>query len=443
MADSQRSRLSGALRDAKVAAWHESIRLRAPLTADVNVRNLSLLCERLSLSPASIAELARSDPDGLGERLVRYASSLKREGRLDSYIAKTVASLKSWLRFRRVSFDRYPSLRVVQGQSIRNETPPTQEQLGRILSVLSARGRCAALLMAHAGLRPGVLATNGKGRALQLADLPDLDLASVEPVFKKVPFLVRVPAELSKTSREYASFATSQAAESLIAYLMERKHQGEELTQRSPVIAVAPGGVSSHFRKEGTATPFITTETLTFDLRDAMRRVAPEGTSWRPYVLRSYCSSRLLSAENAGRITRDVREAILGHDLGVSGRYNLSKKLHPDTIEEMRQAYDRASEFLVSGASTKSKETELDSRSLRVILLGLGYSEADITKALSDPSESRVVDMIRSRRQPDAPRQKVAPASQVAALLAQGWEFISQLGPRQVVLRAPSGGAAA
>jgi integrase len=432
------SRLDDALRDPKVSAWHDSIKLRSPLTADVNVRNLSLLCERLSLSPEQAVELARVDPDRLGEVLVGYAARLKREHRLDSYIAKTLASLRSWLRYRRISFDRYPALRVVQGQSIREETPPTQEQLGRILSVLSARGRCFALLMAHAGLRPGVLATNGRSRALQLGDLPELDLNAPEPTLTKIPFLIRVPAELSKTSREYVTFGTSQVAESLVAYLMERKHQGERLDAASPVIAVTPGQAANHFRRAGAATPFVTTETLTFDLRDAMRRVAPDGTRWRPYVLRAYCSSRLLSAENAGRVSRDVREAILGHDLGVSGRYNLSKKLHPDTIEEMRQAYDRASEFLVAGASNGSKQTELDSRSLRVILLAMGYSEGEVARALADADETRVIEMIRGQRSADVPKQRSVQNAEVDALLAQGWEFVSQLGPDRAIVRPPT-----
>jgi hypothetical protein len=431
---------SAILADKNVATWFESNKLRSKLSAENDLRKLALLTYRIGTTPDGVATLARKSPDELARRLVRYATEQKRNGRLDTYLLKTFSGLKAWLRFRRVTFDLYPKLRGIQGLSIRNETVPTQDQLGRILGALTVRGRAVALLMAHSGLRPGAIAQGGTS-GLRLSDVQDLSLDGAEPEFSKRPFLLRVPAALSKTAREYVTFGSDEEARAILTYLASRRAAGERLEPTSPLIGVAPHQSGNWTRGSGRNDGFVTTETLTYELRTGMRKVQPSGTRWRPYVLRSYCSTRMVSAENAGKVTRDVREAILGHDLGVSGRYNLSKKLHPEQIEEMRAAYKRCEPFLstvpTSGDSDRVRTT------LTMLLRYSGYSEGELSKL---DIESKTTDELlalaearRAERERAAahPGQKAVPIAEVGPMLAAGWEYVAPLGSDRAVLRGP------
>jgi hypothetical protein len=428
------------LSDRNVATWFEANKLRSKVSAETDLRKLALLTHRIDTTPDGVASLAKKDPDELARRLVAYATDQKRKGRLDTYILKTFSGLKSWLRFRRVTFDLYPRLRAVQGISLRNETVPTQEQLGRVLAALTLRGRAVALLMAHSGLRPGAIGHEGSS-GVRLRDLPDLVLGAAEPSFTRLPFQITVPGLLSKTGREYVTFGTEEEAHALLTYLAFRSGEGERLNPDSPVIAVAPHQSRNWRRGSGRTTGFVTTETLTFELRTGIRKVQPAGTRWRPYVFRAYCSSRLLSAENAGRMTRDVREAILGHDLGVAGRYNLSKRLHPDQIEEMRAAYKRGEPFLSTTPARAEGETQ--AKMAQIMLLGLGYSEQDLAKVDFDNLDVATFrDLVTKKMGREASasssRQLLVDSAELSRYLADGWRVVTAVNGHQVVIDPPS-----
>ncbi len=299
--------------------------------------------------PGQLAELAKSDPDRLRAALIRYAQELQGEGRLPSYIAKTFVGIKSWLRFNRAKFEDFPRLRVVPGESLLEERVPTQEELRRILSTYNARSRVVALFMAHSGVRPGVLAAADGSDGLRLGDIRDLVLKP-EPRFERLPFHLVVSGRLSKTSAEYHTFGTPELADALLAYLAERRARGEDLSPSSPVARVEPMGAGTKLR-ERSKTDFVTTAMMMRGLRGGLKALLP---SARTYVFRAYCSTQMVSA----RIDRDVREAILGHSLGVSGRYNLSKKLHPSVIEELRREYAKAVSYLESGRPKEDRATQ-------------------------------------------------------------------------------------
>ena len=317
----------------KIRSWYDARSLRSRLSADQYLRQFGFLLERLDLDPARVVALAKEDPDGLRDLLVQDAAQLKRAGRLDSYISKFHEGLRSYFRFHRVPFDGFPSLSPIKGASLVRERVPTPEELNRVLDRLSLRSRVCALFMAHSGLRPGVLGSYQAESGLTLADLPDLKLDK-KPAFAEEPFVIRVPAHLSKTRASYTTFGSSQLASSLIAYLAERIEAGEQLAPSSPVISVrSTRGVAARRRAHDRFTSgFVVTKAVVGEIHGALKSSAPAGVRWRPYVLRAYCSSRLLMAEGAGMLTRDLREAILGHDLGNSGRYTLGKTWGEDML---------------------------------------------------------------------------------------------------------------
>ncbi|MGI0131214.1 MAG: hypothetical protein ACREEC_13865, partial [Thermoplasmata archaeon] len=314
------------LNDPTVRKWYEAHALRSSLSAEVNLRKLGLFLFRTRLTPTRLVELARRHPDELRDLLIGYATHLHAQKKLDSYIAKTQKGVRDWLLFNGVDFRQFPKLRrAYQSESLARERIPTPEQLRLILGALPPRGRVCALLMAHSGLRPGTLGNDGGTEGLTLGEIPELRLGGSHPRFElptgRRAFLVRVPSRLSKNSFGYVTFGTPEAADAILSYLGERQAAGERLTDASPLVALSALGARNTEGKERGA--FVTTKSVVYGIRKAIQSVRPENVRWRPYVLRSYCSTQLL----VGRMDHDSREAILGHDLGVAGRYNLRKQL--------------------------------------------------------------------------------------------------------------------
>ena len=420
------------LSDRRLRAWHSEIALRSKLSADTELRHVGLFCHLEGLTPSGLSELGGKDPEKLREILIRYAQGLRRRGRLPSYIAKTFVGIKSWLRFNHVAYEDFPRLKVVPGESLREERVPTQEELRRILSTYNARGRVVVLFMAHSGVRPGVLAPADGADGLRLGDIRDLSL-SPEPSLERLPFHVVVPARLSKTSAEYHTFGTPELADAILAYLAARKARGEELSADSALVTVDPMGAGTKLR-ERSKTGFIATAVMMRAIRGGLKAILPTA---RTYVFRAYCSTQMVSA----RIDRDVREAILGHSLGVSGRYNLSKKLHPSIVEELRREYAKAVPYLESGRPKEDRAAVLEGV-VAALLKEKGVKDDKITEVLEGKVAGDELERILGSRKAQ-PVQRVVPMSGVSALLVEGWEFVSALGNDQAVLRrvhdAPAG----
>lgn len=428
------------LEDSKVRSWYDGRVLRSRVSADTYLRQLGLFVERLELQPNELVAVARSDPDRLRTLLTRLAARQKESKLLDAYIAKSFGGLRSWLEFCHVAFDGYPKLAPVKGQSIASERVPTPEELGRVLDRLSARGRVSALLMAHSGLRPGAIGSYGGADGLRLQDIPDLKLGKT-PEFVANPFVIRVPAALSKTRAAYTTFGTSQLASSLLAYLSQRTERGERLMPASPV--VAPAETRGIARKSQEAARFgkgfLTPKAIVEEIRESLQATTPEGVTWRPYVLRAYCSTRLMLAEGSGKISRDLREAILGHDGGVAARYNVGKRWGDELLKEARSAYKRCEPFL-STTPTKSGADEGVNKVLKALLVARGMSESEAAKMdLTEKSEDELKAIFGKflSSAVSKPAQKAVPIGEVGALLAQGWEFVSRLDEQSAVVRSP------
>ena len=103
-----------------------------------------------------------------------------------------------------------------------NERVPTPEELGRALDQLSLRGRLIALLMSQTGVPPGVLGSYRGEKGLTLGDLPELSVGGAIK-FSEVPFVVRVPAGLSKTRVAYTTFGSGQLAAVMVSSLADRR----------------------------------------------------------------------------------------------------------------------------------------------------------------------------------------------------------------------------
>ncbi len=421
----------------QVKSWWSARSLRSRLSADQALRQLGYLCEKLEMDPTKVLVESKKHPDKFRDRLISVAAQLKGEGRLDAYVSNLFDGLASYIRFHRVPFDGFPELSPIAGASLGKERVPTPEELGRVLDKLSLRGRVIALFMAHSGVRPGVLGSYQAEMGLTLGDLPDLKYDSF-PTFALTPFVVRIPARLSKTRVLYTTFGSSQLASALLAYLEERRKTGERFGPDTPVIASRPTrGVALQSQESARfSRGFLTTKAIIKEMRTALQATTPEGVRWRPYVLRSYCSTRLLMAEGAGKITRDLREAILGHSGGVAARYNVGKTWGEDLLKEARAAYFRCEPYLATVATADQQNVPQEVAKAMLQLAGFTDEEIENTD-LNDLATVR--DLVRERLgASDGPRQEVVSIGEVPQRLAAGWQFVAALGTTQAIVTSPS-----
>ena|GEM_PF-667226 len=438
------------LDDPLVRPWWEGRSLRSRLSADQYLRQLGLLLERTHLTPTQVLALGKDDPDQLRDLLIRDAAKLKQSGKLDSYISKFFEGLRSFFRFHRVAFDGFPALSPIKGASLATERIPSPDELGRVLDHLSLRGRVLALFMAHSGVRPGVLGAYQGENGLRLSDLPDLRWERGRPKFAEVPFLIRVPANLSKTRVAYMTFGTSQLATALLSYLEERSRSGQKVRPDAPVVAASPmRGIALLSRQQAEFSKgFLSTKVVVEEIRAALKASVPDGVRWRPYVLRSYCSTRLLLAEGQGRISRDLREAILGHDGGVASRYNVGKRWGEELLTEARREYANASEFLETNAGSRGNVAD---ELRRTLLAVAGLSEEEVAEHAKDSNEE-LLEVLRTRllgreaqegpSNGEAPQTRQRPFAlpEAERLLAEGWTFIANFGLDRVILQSPREG---
>ncbi|MGI0140784.1 MAG: hypothetical protein ACREBT_06560 [Thermoplasmata archaeon] len=417
------------------------------MSADNYLRHIGLFVERFDATPRELMMLAKRNPSRLRDEFVRYAVEQKQRGRLDSYISKSFEGLRSFFGHHDIQFRGFPALSPIRGASLSRERVPTPEELGRILEHLSLRGRVIALFLSHSGVRPGVLGSYGGEHGLTLGDISELSFR--EPLeLREIPFLIQVPAHLSKTRRQYVTFGTGQLAASLLAYLETRARSGEALAASSPVVApgIARGVATISQREARFGRGFLCTKNVVKEIRKGLTASLPEGVTWRPYVLRSYCSTRLLLAEGHGKISRDLREAILGHDGGTSSRYNVGKRWGDELRAEARREFANASEFLETNAQTRTN-VAVEFRRTLLEIAGLPAEEA--IHHMTDSNEELVA-LLRDTvlgppgtlpalggGPPFKRIQRSVPLSEAEGLLSEGWTYVAHLGPERVIMQPP------
>jgi hypothetical protein len=219
--------------------------------------------------------------------------------------------------------------------------------------------------MAFCGVRPEVLGNKDGTNGLILGDLPDLDADLL--TFRNIPAQLIVRRELSKVRHQYFSFLNEKASEYLLTYLQERKRNGEKIGLQSPVIRADEGQKIAYLRSRGKNPEnfFICTANVESEVRRAIRRA---GYHWRPYVLRSFFDSHLLTAELQGRMTSTARAFFMGHKGDIERKYTLNKRQLPrELFHMMKDQYLKGSAFLATEQLTV-KEVEQKIESVRADL---------------------------------------------------------------------------
>jgi hypothetical protein len=146
-------------------------------------------------------------------------------------------------------------------------------------------------------------------------------------------------------------------------------------------------------------------------------------------------------AENAGLLTRDAREFLLGHVADIGRRYNLGKgRVRTDLAEEIREMYSKASERFLKILNLESRPTDLRP-AYRLLLEWVGYGDKELQK-VTDWSEENVrhlVDLAKTKKAEAVPEPKpgdkarTVGSADLDAYLARGWKPVAPFGDRFIV----------
>jgi len=213
------------------------------------------------------------------------------------YVNCTLKATKSWLAFNDRHITRKIRIRHAddaQSRQVLEERVPTKEELRKMLLSATKQSRVAIALMAFSGVRPETLGNYRGTDDLRIADLPELQIEKGKVDFRRIPAVVLVRADLSKTRQPYFTFLAEEGCRYVADFFEERLRKGEALSQHSPLVPPT----------KSTEKSFLRTTVIGRRIRVAMRRA---GYGSRPYALRCYFDSELLLAESKGVITRDFR----------------------------------------------------------------------------------------------------------------------------------------
>jgi hypothetical protein len=213
--------------------------------------------------------------------------------------------------------------------------------------------------------------------------------------------------------------------------------EGEELKPESPVI--------EYERRSVKVKPHLPTSKITALIRKSMRKA---GVYKRPYVLRAYAETQLIIAESKGKISHPYLQFIAGHIGDIEARYSTNKgSLPPDMIEGMRNAYKDCEPFLSTLAdltqqSSVVKEAKIEAlKSVAKSMFGIDLLDVKIAREnkekkqlnQDDTIELFEVEIKKLREQPDP--QTVVEEKDLPSYLKEGWQFVSVLPSKRVVIR--------
>ena len=366
--------------------WFDNLARGAPTTAIERARVLYRFLGIMEITLDELTGKILNDRDRFEKRLMAFVGTQEKEGYAPGSIENYLKSVKSWANWHGVTFVRKIKIsNRTYTPTLDNEQIPTVQEVHDIRSAASMRGRLCVGAVAYAGLRPEVLGHQNINDGLKLGDLPELDIDVLK--FSKTPTLVEVRAELSKAGHKFRTFFPRETCRDIIAYLQRREKGGEELDESSPFVVVSSSQRNKGWRAlRGIEGGHITTALISRDIRTAMRPTY----QFRPYILRSYFSTRLLMAVSDRILDNNYRVYWMGHKGEMAARYSSNKAFLPDDLlENMRAAYERARQHLLGGSLS---EESMRKRQLIDTARMLGYENEQLAKLQELLARSKNVD---------------------------------------------------
>jgi len=428
-----REKYSSLKNNPEIKRWFLNMSRGSVITGEVYLRRLGQFCQINNTDPIAITKMTEKE---IANMLMDTVSLLESQGKAGSFIAGIVKSVKSWLSFNGISIKQKIKVKGVDSTpSLKDEKIPSQEELKRIFLSGDKKSRVASSLMAFSGIRPEVLGSYNGSDGLKIMDFPEMEIRNNQVTFNKIPTIVVIRPELSKTRKRYFTFLGSEGCQYLKDYLEERMRKGEALKPESPIIT--PVREKDRSRREHIRT---------INIGDMIRKaIRKSGMNQRPYVLRAYFDTQLMMAESKGLILRDFRQFFMGHTGDIEHRYTLNKgKLPENTIEEMRNSYQKSLKFLeTENKGISESEMNKTIKELKTSMLILaGFSEEEIEKEklleLSNEDLIKKIDEKRIKHLNNGNSQRVVSMRELKQYIEQGWEFVANINSKEAIIKVPS-----
>jgi hypothetical protein len=413
------------LEDKDINRWYHNVARGAEVTADTYLRRLRAYCKWANVEPLYLASMKQED---IYNQLLDFVTHEEKRGMAGSYIESSVKAVKSWLNYKGIQITRKIKVKgATRTPTLENERVPTQEELKKVFLSATPRDRVSCVIMAHSGVRPEVLGNYKGTDGLRIKDFPEMTIQQNIVEFDKVPTIVMIRPELSKSRIQYFSFLSEEGCVYLKAYLEERIRKGDVLENDTDIIT-----------SRNTDKKFIRALNIGDGIRNSIRKA---GFRWRPYVLRAYCDTQLLLAESRGKMVHSYRQFLMGHKGDIEARYTTNKsRLPEELIEDMRNSYQKSQSFLQTYAGEDDdKRTEVFRRQL-LSIIGMGNDEVETMDVLA-MSNDDIMDQLRKKLGEEMTKngngQKVIDADQVEEYIDDGWDYVNNLPNGKVIMKLP------
>ena len=435
------------LENERVRRWYENLQARSNLTADIYLRNLGLWLEWTGLNPDNVIEMARGQLEDFKGRILDQVRNMEKEGKQGSYIAVSLRPLLSYLKF----YDMVVRLNINirnenRNMTVEQETIPTNEELDSILQRANLRQRAMIGLIAFSGIRPGAIGNYTGDDGLRIGDIIDLKVNKEGVNFEKLPALMIVRAELSKSNKRYYTFIGPQSAKYLKEYLNQRIQEGERLDAKSPVIRPDPN--MSRLVEPKTFTMSTIVE------REVKKAIKKAGFQWRPYVFRHRFGVSLDASEGKGLISHSWRMHIMGHVGDIETTYSTDKPLPESVIDDMREAFKKCLKNIETEEHGIKEEdvAKITSNTMRetaIMILETAYGMKLTDKEKEElmgldvnDLQDRLRDIFSDKKAEilnNGNRNKIIPVNRLTEYLDNKWELV-QIFPKgdRAVIKLPS-----
>ena len=440
------------LENMRITRWYENLKAKSNLTSDIYLRNLGLWLELTDMNPDNIIEMAKDHLEEFKGRIFDQVRKMERDGKQGSYIAVSLRPLLSYLKFYDVVIRLNMNIRNEnRNLTVEQETIPTNEEMDSIIQRANLRQRTLIGLVAFSGIRPGAIGNYAGDDGLRIGDVIDLKVDKDGVNFEKLPALMIVRAELSKSHKRYYTFIGPQSAKYLKEYLNQRIQEGEKLNAKSPVIRPDPN--MSRLQEPKTFMMSTIVE------REIKKAIVKAGFKWRPYVFRHRFGVSLDASEGKGLISQSWRMHIMGHVGDLETTYSTDKPLPDTVIDEMRESFKKCLKNIeteVRGISDEDKQSIEKTLTATVLQKIFGYSKEESEKLmeLSDEDLQKELqrklgnasdpESVRRKAMQDARdlskrknKQVMIPIEFVDEYFNQGFEFVSAIGSNRAIMKLP------
>jgi integrase len=194
-------------------------------------------------------------------------------------------------------------------RKVKKDRAYTHEEISRLLEISDERMRAIVLLLASAGMRIGAV--------------PFIRLRNVENMENIAKITV-----YEGTKEEYFTFITPECRKAIDNYMDMRLRYGEILNDNSYLIR------EQFDLKDPTSKPKQTrSNTMSVRLISMSERIGIRNQGIpAAHGFRKFFTTQLVNS----RVNPEIREMLLGHDIGLAGAY------YKPTVEEMYAEYEKA-----------------------------------------------------------------------------------------------------